>query len=597
MKRVATMGRVAERTLKTIVLAVSFFLLASASIKLTRFTGGAAFLWPATAPLFAFLAVRPVRTWLSPMLATSVASWAASSIFGIGPLAGMPLSVAIVAEGALGALILRATGDDRTLLDELRSLAVFVLAAGLLAPALSGLLGAGVIALHTHQAFWPNWQAWFAAHGLGTISVAPLLLLVLRGEGADWYRATSSQHKLEALLLLTVVTVTVFCVFAQERYPLLFLPILPLIITTLRFGRLGATSSILILMIVGGFLTLHGHGPIALMHSTVGARAQFFQLYLAVAVVAVLPAATELRRREALAKRLRQSEASYRLLAENLGDTLIHTNLGGDVLYCSPAIYTLTGFSANEVLGRNSRDFVLAEDLEMFSASRIAAISEPETTIAIEYRAKIRDDRVIWCETRMRSYTNEDGAPTGLILVVRDVSDRKAAEAELVHEAITDDLTGIPNRKAFFSRLDYLQSEVAAGHGFGCVAVFDIDFFKVVNDTHGHATGDRVLKAVASVARGATRSGDTVARIGGEEFAIVLWGAAIETAAQTCERVRRAIESCAVDAFSGQKVRVTASFGVAAILPASDSNSVYRAADEALYNAKSAGRNQLRLAA
>jgi len=597
MERVVAMGQAAERVLKTCFLAMSFFLLASASIKLTRFTGGAAFLWPATAPLLAFLAVRPVRTWLWPMLATGAASWAASSIFGIGPLAGIPLSIAIVGEGALGALILRGTGDERTLLDELRSLAIFVLAAGLIAPALSGLLGAGVIALHTHQAFWPNWQAWFAAHGLGTISVAPLLLLVLRGEGVDWYRATSSRHKLEALLLLTVVTVTVFCVFAQERYPLLFLPILPLIITTFRLGRLGATSSVLILMIVGGLLTLNGHGPIALMHSTVGARAQFFQLYLAVAVVAVLPVATELRRREALAKRLRQSEASYRLLAENLGDTLIHTNLDGDVLYCSPAIRTLTGFSADEVLGRNSRDFVLPEDYETFSVSRATAIFEPETTIAVEYRARVRDDRVIWCETRMRSYTDEGGAPAGLILVVRDVTTRKAAEAELVHEAITDELTGIPNRKAFFSRLDYLQSEVAAGQGIGCVAVFDIDFFKAVNDTYGHATGDRVLKAVARAATRATRSGDMVARIGGEEFAVVLWGAPMATAAQTCERVRRAIEACVVDAFSGEKVRVTASFGVSAISPDADSGVVYRAADEALYAAKSAGRNRLYLAA
>lgn len=591
------MDRVVGRALKTALLAVSFFLIASASIKLTRFNGGAAFLWPATAPLFAFLAVRPARTWLGPILATAFASWAASSLFGIGPLAGIPLSIAIVGEGALGAVILRRSGDDLTSFDGLRSLAVFVLGAGLVAPALSGLLGAGVIALHTHQAFWPNWQAWFAAHSLGTISVAPLLLLVLRGEGASWVRATSSRHKIEATLLLTAVTVTAFCVFGQERYPLLFLPMLPLVISTFRLGRLGATSSVLILMIVGGIFTLHDHGPIGLVQGSAGTRAQFFQLYLAVAVMIVLPAATELRRRETLAMRLRQSETTYRLLAENLGDTLIHTNLAGDVLYCSPAIHSLTGFGADEVLGRNSRDFVLPDDFLLFSASRDDAVSEPERTIALEYRAKVSDDRVIWCETRMRSYTDDGGEPLGLILVVRDVTDRKAAEAELVQEAITDELTGIPNRKAFFSRLDYLQKEVAAGRGTGCVAIFDIDFFKAVNDTHGHSTGDRVLKVVASAATGATRSGDMVARVGGEEFAIVLWGAAMETAAQTCERVRKAIEACVVDAFSGEKVRVTASFGVAEIRPNVDGGAVYRAADEALYAAKSAGRNRLRLAA
>jgi diguanylate cyclase (GGDEF)-like protein/PAS domain S-box-containing protein len=597
MKRVIEMDRVVWRTLKTAGLAVSFFLIATASIKLTRFNGGVAFLWPATAPLFAFLAVRPARTWLGPMVATGVASWVASSLFGIGPLAGIPLSLAIVSEGALGALILRRDGNDPMSFDGLRSLGVFVLAAGLVAPALSGVLGAGVIAMHTHQAFWPNWQAWFAAHSLGTISVAPLLLLVFRGEGASWYRGTSSRHKIEAALLLTAVTVTSFCVFGQERYPLLFLPMLPLIISTFRLGRLGATSSVLIVMIVGGILTLHGHGPIGLMQGSVGTRAQFFQFYLAVAVMIVLPAATELRRRETLAMRLRQSETTYRLLAENLGDTLIHTNLAGDVLYCSPAIRSLTGFGVDEVVGRNSRDFVLSEDFALFTASRFDALSEPERTIALEYRAKVSEDRIIWCETRMRSYTNDGGIPVGIILVVRDVTDRKAAEAELVHEAITDELTGIPNRKAFLSRLEYLQKEVAAGRGVGCVAIFDIDFFKAVNDRYGHATGDSVLKIVAKAAAGATRSGDMIARIGGEEFAIVLWGAAIETAAQTCERVRKAIEGCVTDAFSGEKVRVTASFGAAEIRRDADSGAVCRAADEALYAAKAAGRNRLRLAA
>ena len=361
-------------------------------------------------------------------------------------------------------------------------------------------------------------------------------------------------------------------------------------------GRLGAAGSVVVLAIIGTALTLQGHGPITLMNASAGVRAQFFQFYLAVAVMTVLPAAAELRRREALAIQIRKSETTYRLLAENLADTLIHTTLDGDVLYTSPAILALTGFEASEVSGRNSRDFVLAEDYATFTTARSQAIAQPERTIAVEYRARIRDGAVIWCETRMRSYTSDRGIPLGVILVVRDVTQRKAAEAELALEASTDDLTGLPNRKAFLRRLGFLQTEVTSGHGTGCIAIFDIDFFKAVNDTYGHATGDGVLRVVADAAKRATRDGDMVARVGGEEFAIVLWGATAEAATHTCERVRLAIQACTVQAGPGVHIQVTASFGIAAILASSQTEVAYKAADAALYAAKSSGRNRLRLA-
>ena len=239
------MNRFVGEAIQTAVLALSFFVLASASVALTRFEGGAAFLWPATAPLIAFLAIRHPRAWFFPTIATGMSSWAASSIFGVGPIAGIPIAVAIVAEGAIAAIILRMAREDLASFDGLPSLAKFVLAAGMIAPALSGLLGAGTIALHTGQAFWPNWRAWFAAHSLGTIRVAPLLLLFLRGEGLSWFRTASTWCKIEAGLLLAAVAGTATGVFEQEHYPLLFLPFLPLIITTFRLGRLGAASGLI----------------------------------------------------------------------------------------------------------------------------------------------------------------------------------------------------------------------------------------------------------------------------------------------------------------------------------------------------------------
>lgn len=592
------MGRPTVRAvLQSMALATLIFLIASTSIAITRFDHGAAFIWPATAPLLAFLMMRPPRTWPLPALAAGVASWLASTCFGLGPVTGIPLALAIVGEALIAARILRGTRRDFTSFDSIPALGVFAIATGVVAPALSGLPAALAIALHTGQAFWPNWCAWFAAHSLGTTSFAPLLLLLSDRQGRLWVRTATRFRKIEAAALAVSVGLVSFGVFYQDRLPLLFLPLLPMLLTTFRLGRLGATFSVVLLAVVGGSLTLTGHGPISLMHASAGERAQFFQFYLAVAVMMVLPAAAELKRRNALTLRAMESEASYRLLAENLGDTMIHASLSGDVRFASPAIFELTGFDPSDVVGRNSRDFVIAEDLTAFEAPRSEAIAFSDRTISLEYRARVRNGVVIWCETRMRSYADGDGIPAGIILVVRNASARKAVEAELSVEARTDELTQLPNRRAFFSRLEYVRGEVESGQGIGCVALLDVDFFKRVNDAHGHTGGDLVLKTIGSAIRSALRSGDMVARVGGEEFGLVLWGASIEQATATCERVRQAIASCVIPSPAGVCIVVTASLGLAAIEPGIASSEMYERADRMLYDAKSAGRNRVLVAA
>lgn len=583
--------------LQTCSLGLLFFVLSSASIALTRFEGGAAFLWPATAPLLAFIALRPPGEWPYPIAMALVTSWLASSFFGVGPMAGIPIAFAIVGEALVSAIILRSAGGKFSRFEDVTSLGVFLLAAGGIAPMLSGFVGAWAIAGHSGQPFWPNWRAWYAAHSLGTVSLAPLLFLSLRGEASRWVRNASRHRQIEALLLLAAVVATSCFVFGQERLPLLFLPLLPLLLATFRLGRIGATSSVVLLAVIGGVLTVRGHGPISLIHTSIGGRAEFFQFYLAVAVIMVLPVAADLKRRTALVSQLRASEASYRLVADKLGDTVIHTSLDGDVRFASAAIVDMTGYHAAEVLGRNSRDFVLAEDFAAFEAARNAAIADSERTVSIEYRARVRNDVVIWCETRMRSYADADDIPAGIILVVRDISARKEIEAELALEARTDALTGLPNRRVFFKRLDYIQGEVEADKALGCVALLDLDLFKQVNDVHGHATGDLLLQTISNVLASTVRSSDMVARVGGEEFGLILWGTDLEQAIQTCDRILAAIAKCSITSSAGTIIRVTASIGIRRMERGQSSATLYQDADRALYEAKSMGRNRLGIAA
>lgn len=148
--------------------------------------------------------------------------------------------------------------------------------------------------------------------------------------------------------------------------------------------------------------------------------------------------------------------------------------------------------------------------------------------------------------------------------------------------ARSDPLTGLPNRRTW----DEVIASAVRGDSPLCVAMIDLDHFKQFNDEHGHAAGDRLLKACAAAWRGHLRGVDTLARVGGEEFAALLPNCSLGDASEVLERLRRATPSGA-----------TASVGVAEIQPSEDASSVLARADGALYDAKSGGRNQLLTAA
>jgi len=186
-----------------------------------------------------------------------------------------------------------------------------------------------------------------------------------------------------------------------------------------------------------------------------------------------------------------------------------------------------------------------------------------------------------------------DGTPSGLVGIITDISERKALESELTRLATIDPLTAAANRRHFLAQAEQEMERASRYRRALSVVMIDIDHFKDVNDGHGHAAGDAVLTAVASVCRELLRDVDCFGRVGGEEFALVLPETTLAGAVEAAERLRRAIAEAVVP-FGGVDLAVTASLGVAERRDGeAEFDRLLARADLALYRAKAAGRNRV----
>ena len=578
-----------------IATSAGYFVVAAATVSTTRFDGGVAFLWVATALLIARLTTLRGTAWLTHLLGCGIASTAATALFGLGVVAAVPLTIVNLSEAVIAAALLRNIRIPRRPLESMRWLAGFVLTTGMVAPAISGVGGASVAVIVIGADFAAAFTRWFAGHSLGALTFTPVFILLFKDNLRERIRATTWKRAAETAVLLLLVISTSVAVFGQNSMPLLFLPFLPVTFATFRGGRLTAAMSVILLTIVGCTLTLQGLGPISLMQGTMGDHMQFLQFYLAATVLTVLPISADLARRSNLIRALRDSEARYRMLADNSTDIILNLDVDGRVRFVSPSITQLGGFEPSDLVGRNAALLVMPEDRASAARSHVMTLRGGGAMVSFEYRAVTASGMERWFETHSRAVRDDAGTIEGVVSVLHDISDRKVMETQLYHAALTDPLTQLPNRRAFKLELNRLVQHVDSERSPGCVAMFDFDHFKQINDNYGHDAGDRVLREFGRVAMATVRGGDFVSRIGGEEFAILLRDASMEQAVVICERLRSAIEEMVV-VVDGYPVRVTASGGLASI-GLSNTEGVLRSADVALYQAKRDGRNRLRLAA
>jgi diguanylate cyclase (GGDEF)-like protein/PAS domain S-box-containing protein len=331
-----------------------------------------------------------------------------------------------------------------------------------------------------------------------------------------------------------------------------------------------------------------------LIAGPVGYQLQFLQFYLTTTIVTIMPVAAGMHGRAKLDREMRVSEARYRMLAEHSTDVVLHISHDGRINYVSPAITRINGRQPAELVGEVGWSLVVPDDREHVVAHHHKVIAAAGEIVTFEYRTPIANGEHRWLEARARLIVGDDGNAEGVVSMLRDISARKETEQRLSQEAYSDPLTGLANRRGFEFAIKQSLATRAVG-ATDCLALFDIDHFKRVNDEHGHDVGDAVLHMLGRLMQSSVRACDTVARMGGEEFAVHLPNCSMSEALAICERIR--VDTAKQTVMAGKSVvRVTISGGVTLF----DHDHLPRAlkqADQALYVAKRGGRDQLALAA
>ena len=285
---------------------------------------------------------------------------------------------------------------------------------------------------------------------------------------------------------------------------------------------------------------------------------------------------------------VRKNEERFRSLVQNSSDVVTIIEADGSIRYQSASVERVFGYEPDLLVGTAFADLVRPDDIDVFDDAIGVAESEPGGTALVEFELLHRDGH--WCrsETALTNLLGEHSV-RGLVLNTRDISERKLLEDQLMHQAFHDPLTGLANASLFRDRIGHALAQRYQRRRAVAVLFCDLDGFKRVNDSLGHASGDLLLKAVGERLVSVVRPGDTVARLGGDEFAVLLEDVMFEAEANVvAERLGEALRAPIV--IDGRELFVSFSIGIAVADPeAETADSLLRNADLAMYRAKSEG--------
>ena len=293
----------------------------------------------------------------------------------------------------------------------------------------------------------------------------------------------------------------------------------------------------------------------------------------------------------------RKSEVRFASLVQNSSDVITIIAADSIIRYQSPSIQRVMGYEPRGLLGTKLFDMIHPEDLPRMVNLLSVVLDDPVVhPEALEFRWRHRDGTWLYVETLLSDLSLHPEVG-GIVLNTRDVSERKLVEQQLAHQAFHDSVTGLANRALFRDRVEHALERQQRDDRPVSVLFIDLDDFKTINDSLGHAAGDQLLAKVGERLRGCLRAADTAARLGGDEFGVLLEDAGYERAAEVAERVMGVLER--PFQLESKEVFVRASLGIA--IGDEDrrgmkgAEELLRNADVAMYTAKSRGKGRYQM--
>ena len=569
------------------VVTLLYFVAAIGSIVLSRQPGGVATLWYANAVALCFLLMQPGRIWPALMLAVAAGDLAANMLLGNSLRSALAFLPGNLVEILLGAYLLRrfcrlreASTDAAMLLKVLFYGAVLPVVAG-------ALVGAEIVSRVRGGDFLHLWLGWFQGSAVGGLAVLPLGIL---------YSTRTAGVLLDSArrpaVLLSLGCAAVAALWVPTVLPLPYIYLASALLLVAATGRFAATSIAVMLCSIS--LRAPMLGGAALLPSEMVDPAQQILLFLPCLLVLVPPIlmAAALEGVHQQVRRLAAQEHHFREMYQKSPAMMHAVDPQRRVIDVSAAWLERLGYRREEVLGRDSMEFLTPDSRKLAEEVVVPQLFNTGYLRDIEYQLLTKQGEVVDVLLSAVLELDEDMRPWRALAVLKDVTETRSLVKKMVHLAHHDALTGLPNRALFQDRVLQACQFARRHHSRFAVMFMDLDHFKRVNDSLGHAVGDELLKTIARRLTETLRSSDTVSRLGGDEFVLLVPD--VDGPVPAGEVARKLLADVAQpQMLEGTEVSVSFSLGIA-LYPedGTDPDTLMRRADAAMYRSKQGGRNR-----
>lgn len=556
-----------------------------------------ALIWMAGGVLLAYVLLAPRRSWPLYLTAGVLAHLAAL------PFMSTPLLIKLLfvphdpIEVLLAASLLRRRSAQLPEFTRLSYLWHFTLYALIVSPLIVSFAYAAIAGHVSQLPHFGNVGSLFASDSIGLLVVTPACVAVFLGR----LRKTPRFRHVWPYML-SVVAVCIL-IFGQARFPLNFLLLPLLVIVLLRLGLGWACLATLAATAIGAWCTLSRYGPFAAVRQgsafPPGIHFQLFIVSVIVVLYSVSVVLEELRNTE---RRLQRTANLHRVVAENSRDVILHIDSDGRHIISAPERFW-GGWTRREV-GTSTFDELLHPEDRGHLAEVFRELRAGKDGDLVECRVRNKEGGYVWLESSMRCVRDPiTRAPSGILATIREITERKRAEEHLREAyrtvealAVTDPLTDLANRRRFDESLAKEWRRALREKHLLSLVLIDVDSFKAYNDMYGHRSGDDCLKEIAhAVGAGAARPADLAARIGGDEFALLLPSTHEDGAMRIAQKIAEALRARAIVHGGSPTGLVSVSIGCGTLIPQPGQTStfLFDLADEALYSAKGSGRNKI----